>query len=236
MLITLSKYLQKKIKHMLCIYRFSIPVIHLFHPTEFINDSLKFNYDEFINQPTKKIVQVGAWYRNIDAIYKLSLGKNPLKFDRFALKGPKMESYYSEEGNTSNIISRDRKPRNISKPFLYAFEKPVIIINKLSNEEYDNLFKTSIIFIELIDASAANTIIESIVRNTPILINKLEAVVEYLGEAYPFYYADYNEARDKANSPEIIKKTHKYLKNMDKTFLTIEYFLKNFNEICKKYT
>jgi hypothetical protein len=23
---------------------------------------------------------------------------------------------------------------------------------------------------------------------------------------------------------------------MDKTFLTIEYFLKNFNEICKKYT
>lgn len=236
MLITLSRYLQKKIKHILSIYKFNIPVIHLFHPTEFIDNSLHFNYNQFIIQPIKKIVQVGAWYRNIDAMYKLSLGQNPLKYERFALKGPKMDSYYSNEINNSNIISRDRTPRNISKPFLYAFEKPVTIINKLSNEDYDNLFKTSIIFIELIDVSAANTIIESIVRNTPILINKLEAVVEYLGPSYPFYYSDYTEARNKANSPEIIKQTHKYLKNMDKRFLTIEYFLKNFNDVCKKYT
>jgi len=235
MLITLSKYLQKKIKNIVIAYNFNIPVIRLFHPTEFIEPSQQFDYNQFINQPVKKIVQVGAWYRNIDAIYKLSLGQNPLKYERFALKGPKMESYYSDIINNQDIISRDTKSRNISKAFLYAFEKPVGIINKLSNSDYDNLFKTSIIFIELYDVSAANTIIESIVRNTPILINKLEGIVEYLGESYPFYYTDYNEARSKANNPEIIKRTYKYLKNMDKTFLTIEYFLHHFCKICEKY-
>ena len=36
----------------------------------------------------------------------------------------------------------------------------------------------------------ANTVIECIVRCTPIIINPLDSVVEYLGNEYPLYYTN----------------------------------------------
>jgi hypothetical protein len=77
----------------------------------------------------------------------------------------------------------------------------------------------------LIDCSAANTIIECIVRNTPILINKLPSIIEYLGKDYPFYYDNLLDAATKANSIDLIKKTYAYLKSMDKTKLKLETFI-----------
>ena len=85
-------------------------------------------------------------------------------------------------------------------------------------------------FIDLYDASAVNTIIECIVRNTPIIVNKLPAVVEYLGINYPLYFKDIK------NIPTLLKRdniinAHRYLKNMDKTFLTIETFISDLQRI-----
>ena len=109
----------------------------------------------------------------------------------------------------------------------------VNIINKLSNNDYDNLFISSIIFIFLFDASAVNTIIEAIVRNTPILVNKIEPVIEYLGKDYPFYYENIDEATIKLNDIKLIKKTHEYLKKMDKNFLNVESFINSFKNILQ---
>ena len=40
--------------------------------------------------------------------------------------------------------------------------------------------------------------------NTPIVINRLPAVVEYLGADYPFYFNSLEEARDKALNFDLI--------------------------------
>ena len=76
---------------------------------------------------------------------------------------------------------------------LRFFHHSVIInninfIEHVDNKNYDLLLSENIVFVNLVDASAVNTIIECIVRNTPIIVNKIPAVVEMLGENYPMYY------------------------------------------------
>ncbi len=103
----------------------------------------------------------------------------------------------------------------------------VQIINNLSNFEYDELLTKNIVFINLIDASAVNTIIECIVRDTPILVNPLPAVKEYLGINYPLYYNDYTKALDLLNDMDKIKEAHHYLQKLDKMKFHMYYFLYN---------
>jgi len=117
--------------------------------------------------------------------------------------------------------------------FLEYFEElysQVEIIKEVIDDEYDQLMIENIIMIELIDASACNTVIESILRCTPILINKIPPVIEYLGDDYPFYYGCFQEAAKKAVDLDIIRETHEYLLKKDKTFLSPEHFIKTFVE------
>jgi polysaccharide pyruvyl transferase WcaK-like protein len=280
-LFVLSSYLRKQITTELknCGHS-NIPVVVLYHPTEFISEDRCFNMTEFEKLESRRVVQVGAWYRNIEGIFRVKLGVNPLHFNRFALKGPQMDGYYAKkvEDASSNVdismnvdqmkisrddsvkmqISRDCKDRSYhfkickienennqsgseksyhfkicmtgdeKQPPKVYIDRPVELIDKLNDMDYDDLFRLSVIFINLIDGSAVNTIIESIVRNTPILVNPLEAVVEYLGKDYPFYYNSYEELTQKIGNMDLIRKTHQYLKKMDKRFLTIEHFISSF--------
>ena len=101
----------------------------------------------------------------------------------------------------------------------------VSILSELTNDEYDELLSNNVVFLNLVDASACNTIIECIVRNTPILVNRLPAVVEYLGNDYPLYYNSFEEAYEILSDNDKLLKAHKYLVNKDKTFLSIENFI-----------
>ena len=85
----------------------------------------------------------------------------------------------------------------------------------------------------MIDASAVNTIIECIVRNTPILVNKLPAVVEILGDKYPLYYDNLDEVNSLLTIKHI-ESAYNYLKKLDKTNLHINTFIKNFDDILRK--
>jgi len=87
------------------------------------------------------------------------------------------------------------------------------------------------VFLDLIDVSACNTLIECIVRNTPIVINRLPAIVEYLGEDYPLYYNTLEEATSLINDDRKILEAYRYLKTKDKEFLKMETFMKKFLEI-----
>ena len=86
---------------------------------------------------------------------------------------------------------------------------------------FDALFRDTIQFMDLEDASANNGVLECIRRNVPLLIRRHPAVVEYLGADYPFYFRNGREANEKINQPELIAETHAYLLEMDKTYLEI---------------
>lgn len=104
----------------------------------------------------------------------------------------------------------------------------VEVIDHLSEQAYDNLLSQNIVYINLVDASAVNTLVECIVRNTPIIINRLPSVVELLGKDYPLY-------TDSLNSIDtllpLVPKAYYYLKKIPKTQFQIEYFVDRIKQL-----
>ncbi len=108
----------------------------------------------------------------------------------------------------------------------------VKIIERVSNEEYDQLLATSVVFLHLVDASAVNTVIECIVRNTPIVANRHPALEEYLGSDYPLFYETLDEIPELLKEQKI-EQAHQYLSDLDNDELRIDTFMKSVSEIIK---
>ena len=112
----------------------------------------------------------------------------------------------------------------------------VDFIDKLSNDDYDQLLTENIVFINLVDSSAVNTIIECIVRNTPIIVNDHPAVVELLGPNYPLYfknnYQNYFEMNQQVvellSNTNNIKKAYQYLIGLNKSRFNVTNFTNQF--------
>src|SRR5262249_17886299 len=100
------------------------------------------------------------------------------------------------------------------------------LLGGVPDEEYAGLLETGVFFLILRAAPANTTVVECIARNTPILINRLPGVVEYLGEDYPFYYSSLEEAEAKLQQTALIRETSQYLSASPmKTALTGESFI-----------
>lgn len=113
---------------------------------------------------------------------------------------------------------------NTIRDELIAMVASVSIIQRISNDEYDELLASSIVSIHLNDASAVNTINECVVRNTPICVNPLPAVVEILGTDYPLY--TYPNTTINLTQSKITD-AHTYLQNRPKNKFSIEFFMQS---------
>jgi hypothetical protein len=228
----------------------NVPVLTLKHPTLFIPK-------KWSSPPNLKLVNVGAWYRNPYTIHRLHvpswIQKVSLKghqmesyfrpdafwLDRSAIDSPsprenKWLYYFAERlqefSDLSMVeVSSGRVEAGSYTDLIQTELDSVQIIESLNDGEYDALLTSSIIFLHLIDVSAANTVIEAIVRETPILVNRLPALEEYLGSEYPLFY-DSLEEIEALLQPARIQETHEYLSQLDKNGLRIETFLSNLTE------
>lgn len=109
----------------------------------------------------------------------------------------------------------------------------VEVLEKLNNEDYDKLLSENIVFLNLVDCSAVNTVVECIVRNTVLIINRLPALEEILGENYPGFYSDLSEVTGMCQNIERIKQIYEYLKRLDKTRYKLDVFIDDLqNIIC----
>jgi hypothetical protein len=203
-LFTLSEhsadYVREKLKN-------AVKVQSLKHPTEFPNKT--FDFEKFLAE--KKIVHVGTWLRRIMSFFDLKVPD----FEKILLKNPATLGYLEDE-----IKYHRRSEFRIND---------VEFREHLPDVEYDNLLSESIVFIHLCDASATNTIVECVARNTPIAVNRIDPVVEYLGEDYPLYYTCIEEVQSKLRDVHTIYGAHEYLKTFEgKKELTGEYFIKSF--------
>ena len=116
----------------------------------------------------------------------------------------------------------------------------VNFINHLSNNEFDEILTNNIVFLNLVDASATNTVLECIVRNTPIIINKHPAIVELLGNDYPLFYEnnmEYNEitnaVKELLSNANNIEKASLYLAKINNKQFSICNFQKTFIQLLK---
>ncbi|AFZ15637.1 Tetratricopeptide TPR_2 repeat-containing protein (plasmid) [Crinalium epipsammum PCC 9333] len=198
------------------------PVSVLTHPTE-IPDK-QFDFDQFLANHKKKIVQIGWWLRKLHSIYQLPLAQdNPLNYQKVRL------GFLFESGEAvfAQLMKREARIYKIQVDESYLANTTVI--QHIPDDQYDDLLSKNIAFVDLYDSSANNAIIECIARATPLLVNPLPAVKEYLGEDYPMYFHTLEEAAEKALDISLILETHHYLKSCEtREKLSAEYFLNSF--------
>lgn len=309
-IITLSTYLKKYLEQKLD--KYNIPIINMYHPTQFIVSNDCFTIEKFVTNDNRMLINIGGWYRNTTTIYHLDVTTirtnmfQTLDIKKGMLKGKNMNAYFPPDNlsiiggyilddnnnkifkfkimeydnkcsNESSIISGELLSN--SNKWIYYMEKyinenmmlithfdltlddipenfkfglnevvsennayvcslhkyfkhilqSVNIINYLPDQQYDGLLSENIVFLDLLDCSAVNTIIECIVRNVPLIVNRHEAIEEYLGKDYPLFYDNYDDIY-KLLKLKKITLAHNYLKNMDKEFLRIEYFIKSLKD------
>jgi hypothetical protein len=217
-LYTLSKYHTDFLR---CFIK-TIPVETLYHPTE--TPEVKFDFNAFVENSNKKIVNIGWWCRRMTSIYKLNVDK--ATYQKIRLIPP---SYSVSENMMERLMAIEKcfEPQTMPE----EFEKSVVDVRHMSNDEYDDLLSKNIAFLDLYDSSANNAIIECMARGTPILVNPIPAVVEYLGEDYPLYFRSLEEASKKVKNLALIKTAHDYLMNSGVSEkITPDYFLKTIRE------
>ena len=179
----LSEYNAKFVKSLIG-EKINISVVY--HATEVPN--IIFEWNKFLSNDDKSVYFIGHWCRNFQPFYDLetSYKKKILKLPDNIFRYDLLAKYY----NVNNTVN---------------FEE-----NK-TNEEYDKLLSKNLVFLNLFDSSANNVIIECMARNTPLLVNRLPAIEEYLGKEYPFFYETAEEASMKIKNLDLIKNTHLYI-------------------------
>ena len=207
---TLSEYLAQFVKRYV-----SCPVSVLKHPTE--PPTRFFLFDDLVSNPQRKLLHLGHWMRNYHPFFELNSGG----YEKVLIRA----GYHRIDYEITNKLTKKHAT--------------LTTIDHVPNQEYDDLLTNNIVFLNLLDASANNVVIECIVRHTPILINPLDAVVEYLGTNYPFYYNTLEEATRKLHDDELIRETSMYLTALSShDELTIEHFTTSFlqSDVMKNVT
>lgn len=246
----MSEYLQILIEDSLHKINCHVPVINLVHPTE--NPDIIFNWDLFTQNSNKQLIQVGNWLRNVFGIYRVDLPKTSIIKQKSILQNNNSANYFPPPNfieilknqlntiedtapNAIDICRNSFQNMHIKGLFdtIVDMENSVKTISYLNNTDYDNLLSQNIVFLNLVDASAVNTLIECISRCTPIIVNKLPAIVELLGTNYPLYYKNYYEVSLILDDTERIRHGYLYLRDLDKTKFDITTFTTNLMNIIK---
>lgn len=116
---------------------------------------------------------------------------------------------------------------------IYKMIKQVEVIEFQSNSDYDELLSKNVVFLDLVDAAAVNTIIECIVRCAPVIVNKIPGTVALLGEDYPLFYTDLSQVTSLINLP-MLNLAHNYLASLDTDRYTIPYFIDHLTQVVNK--
>ncbi|MFD1344461.1 hypothetical protein [Litorisediminicola beolgyonensis] len=182
-ILTLARDLEADLRQ----YDPDLPTLSVLHPTSL--DVCPFDLHAYRANPT--VVQVGDWLRRLQAIHRL----RAIGHKRVMLLKHLTSTYLDTE---IAIFGDHRDPA-------------VEMVDYISNDNYDSLLSSAAVLCLLYGTAANNVVIECIARATPILINPLPAVVEYLGRNYPLYVADEAEADEALAQPESIEAAHTYL-------------------------
>lgn len=194
-LVVLSRWLRDQVAPLV-----PVPVLALTHPTAPSARTFEPSAWRAAGQP---VVHVGWWLRRL-----LSLHELPLPRGRKLLLLPWDDAQVERLRATAEA---ERRPTGA--PPMDDWD--VTIRPRLDPGGYDDLLTRSVVFLHLHAAVANNAIVECIVRRTPVLVNPLPSVREYLGDDYPLYYASLAEAAAFASDPARVADAHAHLAAID---------------------
>lgn len=112
------------------------------------------------------------------------------------------------------------------KTFIKCLNNPEgEVIDFLERDAYEDIMSKNIVCVNLYDTSANNLVVECIAQCTPLLINRLPAVEEYMGKNYPLFYDNLEEACEMLKKYSLIYEGYLYLKGLDKNRLSMDRFI-----------
>ncbi|XYI03550.1 cellulase family glycosylhydrolase [Sorangium sp. So ce1128] len=174
-----------------------VPVSRVPYPAE--KPERTFDFARFRSFATHRVLFIGEYLRDFEAFGRLRA-----------------------DGYEKVLL----KPENLDVG-TFGPEMRVKVVNRVPDDEYARLLAESVVFLKLLDAPANTTVIECLVRHTPLVVNRLDGVVEYLGEDYPLYYEDLAEAEAKLADGELLRAGHEHLvARAQEADLTGEHFLR----------
>jgi len=178
--------------------RLDVPVEALEHPTEAPSEC--WTPAKFSANPMPRLVQVGWWLRRLS-----SLHMTPVRRLHKTMLWPAVDRVADER--IKDVI--EREVRHTGRPPMSQWD--IERMPALSNRKYDALLARNVVFLHLWSTLANNTVVECIVRRTPILVNPLPSITQYLGPNYPLYFNSLEEAAHKADDFDLLIEAHKYL-------------------------
>jgi hypothetical protein len=177
-------------------FNLPFPIAKVYYPTGGVTKH--FSFPRFIASRPRKLLFIGEYLRRFEDFYHLHA-----------------EGYDKRLLLCSNLETDGR-----------SADGSVTFVPYLDADEYDDLLQESVVFLSLEDAPANTTIIECIARGTPILVNRVGAVAEYLGANYPLYYRDLSDAARKLADMDCIAAAAVHLKHsLVRRFIQKDYFL-----------
>lgn len=165
-----------------------LPTLAVKHPTDL--KVRRFDFREYVRKP--RVVQAGDWLRQLQAIYRIkATGHRKLMLRK-----------------RTSIKSLEREIKEMGQ----FVNKSVAVKDFVSNEEYDDILSSSVVLCLLYATAANNLVLECIARHTPLIINPLPSVVEYLGEDYPLYASTVEMADFLLSDKNLILRASDYLR------------------------
>ncbi|MCI0537101.1 MAG: NPCBM/NEW2 domain-containing protein [Verrucomicrobiales bacterium] len=211
--VALSGYLATWLRSQL-----SVPVTVLRHPSG--TPDVSWSHQRFKDNVQPKLVQIGYYLRNLCAIEQIpSMGFQKIKL--LPNTRPWVDDW---EARCRDLWLRLRTRQWFDVPR---------IVRALPPDEYDELLSNSIVLTEVFDSSANNVIIECIARNTPVVVNRHPAVVEYVGTDYPLLFDAIEEVPDLLNEARILA-AHRHLAGLEKKWLSVDAFSSAISDFCRR--
>lgn len=186
--------------------RLAVPVEALIHPTEC--PARVFDVERFFSLERPRIVQVGAWLRRIHSIALL----NVTRLRKSCLIPRQDGGAYLQ-----TLIQKEREHEPGAST---ADWSTVDVLPYHDAAAFDDLLSESVVFLDLYDTVVNNTVVECIVRGTPIVCNRLPALEELLGEEYPLFFSSLDEAAKKADDFRLIRAAAEHLRAIPKEQFT----------------
>jgi hypothetical protein len=105
---------------------------------------------------------------------------------------------------------------------------------RVDDDVYDKLLTHSIMAIEFVDCAATTVVVEGLARSAPMLLSRHPALLEYVGEDYPMFFEDVRECGQLLHPVNVLR-THRYIQNMDRSFLRVSKFITQFKDWVGSY-
>jgi len=185
-------------------------IVSVLHPIDLPPDEElghRFCYEAFLEK--RRVLHIGWWLRNFGTFFQLPVAsgfqKTVLIKDDFSTAWSHIYKYHKRQ----------------------HYMRDIEILPQQTKEEYEKLFRDSCVFLDLVDGVANNTILECIRFHCPIFVRRSPSAEEYLGASYPLFFDQVEDLfylQYTGVFLDMVSRGHQYLKDMDKSHLSLDTF------------